>query len=92
MAFHYPEEGREAGGGAAGVPMFDVGQLRKRGAPAAARPRPQYVPVDDGFVTTAGKADRGAKYGNLTGASIAALTVPPPPLVPPPGAQGFVSP
>ena len=28
----------------------------------------RYVPVEDGFVTTAGNKERGAKYGNATGA------------------------
>jgi hypothetical protein len=64
-----------------GVQMFDVTstQLRKRGQ-LASRPRPQYVPVEDGFITTAGKAERGAKYGNLTGQAISNLAVPPPPI------------
>lgn len=59
--------------------MFAVSdmQLRKRGQ-GTAKPRPKYVPVDDGFGTTAGKADRGARYGNLA-PTVASLAVPPPP-------------
>jgi hypothetical protein len=44
-----------------------------------------YVPVEDGFVTTAGKSELGAKYGNHTGAArLSAAVLPPPPIASPP--------
>lgn len=65
-----------------------AGELRQRGAARAQKPRPQYVPVEDGFVTTVGNKELAAKYGNATGLSVPAVpptvtagaNVPPPPL------------
>lgn len=54
VAFFSPATASAVSGQGAGT--------RKAKAPAA-----RYVPVDDGFYSTAGHADRGAKYGNTHG-------------------------
>ena len=45
----------------------------------------RYVPVEDGFITTAGNRELGAKYGNVAGASSSGNA---PPAIPPAENQG----
>jgi hypothetical protein len=52
----------------------------------------RFVPVEDGFVTTAGKVELGAKYGNYTGMIRPPVTAQPPPTVPPPPASPYGGP
>jgi hypothetical protein len=53
--FTSPQSVRAVGGGGGG------------GATSTATTK-RYVPVEDGFITTAGNKERGSKYGNATGA------------------------
>lgn len=53
------------------VPTFNVAAQGGLYSASGTKPRttnaPKYVPVVDGFITTAGDHERGAKYGNPTG-------------------------
>jgi hypothetical protein len=62
-AFLSPQGARAIGRPLRGASSLSAGVVGPSGAGAPAR----YVPVEDGFVTTAGNRERGAKYGNATG-------------------------
>eukprot|EP01138_Halocafeteria_seosinensis_P016204 gb/GECG01016534.1/.p1 GENE.gb/GECG01016534.1/~~gb/GECG01016534.1/.p1 ORF type:complete len:181 (+),score=38.64 gb/GECG01016534.1/:1-543(+) len=76
-------EGHLGGEGAPPVAFFspDASHLysrrKKQQQPSSIRDR--YVPVDDGFGSTAGNLSRGAKYGNYNATSSGAQGAPPPP-------------
>ena len=48
------------------VPMYNPQQLKLNGLkkPATQKKGAGFIPVEDGFITTAGNAERGAKWGN----------------------------
>ena len=48
------------------VPMYNPQQLNLNSLkkPATQKKGAGFIPVEDGFITTAGNAERGAKWGN----------------------------
>jgi hypothetical protein len=48
------------------LPMYDPRIMQVYQRRIKQKKEPTYIPIADGFITTSGNAERGAKWGNIT--------------------------